>query len=579
MVNPLHPVLPTVSHSQEQSSNSRFRFTRFLYTQNPFYLLSVCFVLHGTGLQMNGSHEQHEPLPLFLLICGYILMMSLTAVTVIRKARLWEDARSILLLVPVLLVELSLTLDDPLITDPVLGRMLVVGAFLFSVTVFEILLHGLKLKLPRLYRLPLHALMGLIILYPLFIIPAIHHPDSTLSVPWRNYLFGPIAAAAILALIPAIRRGAEYVRENGTPWSWPLYPWTIFVFLILAVGARGYSFTLSFDPVLEQSFHQAMALESTWGWYFLAPILMSVAFLIMEFGIVTKRAGVSFCSMLIPLGTCWMVFTEGNQSLPYHQFLAEFTAVLPSPLFLTLCAATGFYFLALMRHQPLGVPLFVTSLLAFSIIGTDTIDDATLTKFQPLPLMLAGTVLIAKAVFEGRSVRFVLGCLMVTVWFCTAMEPYWDHLWLGLILFHGSVLTFLIAGVFFRDQAAPDFLALGGIGLAIGGGVALLVPMDLPHAVPEWSPLLYSLSLAVIAFAISYPMRARIFFYLGSLLFIGTAFVGGQIVLEQLQLMFRFRGLGSMIVGFLLLILAMLVSAAKAGFLKRWQVLLPKPPG
>lgn len=579
MVDPLRPVLATVPQSPQKNSNSQFKFARFLYTQNPFYLLSVCFVLHGTGLQMNGSHEQHEPLPLFLLICGYILMMSLTAVTVIRKAKLWEDARSILLLVPVLLVELSLTLDDPLITDPGLGRILVVGAFLFSAVVFEILLRGLKLKLPRLYRLPLHAFMGLMILYPLFIVPAIHHPGSSLSVPWRNYLFGPLAALAILALIPAIRRGAEYVRENGTPWSWPLYPWTIFVFLILALGARGYSFTLSFDPVLEQSFDQAMALESTWGWYFLAPILISVAFLIMEFGIVTDRTSASFVSMLIPVGTCWLVFTEGNQSLPYHRFLAEFTAVLPSPLFLTLCATTAFYFLALMRHQPLGVPIFVTSVLGFTVIGPDTVDVASLTKFQPLPVLIAGIVLVTKAVLEGRSVRFVLGCLMVTFSFCAEMEPYWDHLWLGMILFHGSLLAFLIAGVFFRDQAAADFLALGGIGLLIGGTVALLIPMDLPTAFPEWTPLLYTVTLAVISLAIAYPKRERLFFYLGTLLLSGTALVGGQLVLDQLQLMFHFRGLGSMIAGFLLLILAMLVSAAKAGFLKRWRVLLPKPPG
>ena len=157
-----------------------FHFSRLICTHNPFYLLSVCFVLHGTGLQMNDAHEQHQPLPLFLLICGYILVMSLTAVTIIRKAKLWEDARSILLLVPVLLVELSLTLDDPLITDPAIGRGLVVGAFLFSAMVLELLLQGLKLRLPILYRFPLHCLMGVIILYPLFVIPAIHQQGLAL---------------------------------------------------------------------------------------------------------------------------------------------------------------------------------------------------------------------------------------------------------------------------------------------------------------------------------------------------------------------------------------------------------------
>jgi hypothetical protein len=572
---------PEAGNQTEPAHKPRLgcHFTRLICTHNPFYLLSVCFVLHGTGLQMNNAHERHEPLPLFLLICSYILMMSLTAVTVVRKAKLWEDARSILLLVPVLLVELSLTLDDPLITDPVLGRLLVVGAFLFSVMVLELLLHGLKLRLPVLYRLPLHCLMGVIILYPLMVIPAIHQQGLALSVQWRNFLFGPVSAIFILSLIPAIRRGADYVRDNGTPWGWPLYPWTIFVFLILAVGARGFSLTLSFDPVLEQSLHQAMALDSTWGWYFLAPILLAVAFLIMEFGIVTNRMSVSFVAMLLPAASCWLIFQEANQSLPYHNFLEEFMRVAPSPLYLALCGSTLFYFLALMRHQPLAVPAFVTSVLAFAIVGVDTIGFDSFTRFQPLPLMLVGSVLLAKGLIDRRSGRFIFGVAGVTFWICCEFQPYWSLFLLCLIFYHAMLIALLIAGIFFTDSLSENCLWAGVISLAVGSFLAILNPFELPHWTPEWGPLVYSFGLASIALVISYPLKQRVIFSLGGIMLASTLLETGRLLIQELQLMINWRGLGSLVIGFLLLLFAMLVSAAKAGFLKGWRVILPKHSG
>jgi len=47
---------------------------RFLYTQNPFYLLSVAFVLHSTRLWYRQGAGPFDPWPLMGIICGYILL-------------------------------------------------------------------------------------------------------------------------------------------------------------------------------------------------------------------------------------------------------------------------------------------------------------------------------------------------------------------------------------------------------------------------------------------------------------------------------------------------------------------------
>lgn len=569
--------LDSIAPRQQVDRPPGIRLARFVCTHNPFYLLSVCFVLHGTSLWMNGSQQEHETLPLFLLICGYIFMMSLTAVTVIRQAKLWEDARSILLLVPLLLVELSLTLDDPLITDPFSGRIIVIAAFLFSVVVIELLLGGLRLRLPWLYRLPLHAFMGSIILYPLAIVPALYNEPAVVSASWRIYLFGPLSALVVVSLIPAVRRGAQYVRENGTPWNWPLYPWTVFTFLILAVGARGFSFSLSFDPVLGQSYDEAMGLEAAWGGYFLTPLLIAVAFLLLEFGIVTRRISVSFLAMMLPAGACGLVLFDWNHSLPFRLFQETYASTFAAPLFVALCGASVYYFIALVRRVPLALPAFTFTILGFTVVGLRTIDPLTIDEFQPLPLMLAGSVLLTRGLFDRGSGKFFLGLMGITCWIGLEFWPYWSQFTRSMYFSHMLLAAFLTSGVCFQKGLARDFAVLGMLGLVIAAGIALFHPPDLPHWLPDWSRMLYVLGLAAISLSIAYPFHLPEFFYVAVALLLGTTLESGRLLVELLQSLFDWRGLSSFLIGFALLLLGMLVSAGKAGLLNQLKALVPKP--
>ncbi|HEY2252827.1 MAG TPA: hypothetical protein VGH74_17265, partial [Planctomycetaceae bacterium] len=252
------------------ASTDLFRqIARFLYTQNPFYLLSVAFVLHSTRLWYRQGAGPFDPWPLMGIICGYIVVVAVVGFILVRFGKVWDDARSFFLILLLLFVELSLTFDSVLVSQPATGRALLATGLALAAAVSEGLLLGLRIRLPVLYRVPYHLFLILLFLYPLAIVTGLGSDTGT--AVWRIYLFSPATAALLVTLVPAIRRGPQYVTDTGTPWRWPWFPWSLFGFLTICAGLRAYALTLSFDTVLMQRLDEAMRLESAFGLYFLVP--------------------------------------------------------------------------------------------------------------------------------------------------------------------------------------------------------------------------------------------------------------------------------------------------------------------
>ena len=92
---------------------------RFLYNHNPFYLLSACLVLYGlqTAFQDGGSVPENAWL-LVSTLSGYTLLLAITAYAAVRFGRVWEDARSLALLVIFMFVAISVSLDQICNTFP-----------------------------------------------------------------------------------------------------------------------------------------------------------------------------------------------------------------------------------------------------------------------------------------------------------------------------------------------------------------------------------------------------------------------------------------------------------------------------
>src|SRR5690606_19465889 len=106
------------------------------------------------------------------------------------------------------------------------GVLMLFAGLGIAIVVTELIFRGLRMRLPWLYRVPLYLLWSLLFLYPLALLGPLDAREFA-RLPWLLLLFPVLAGLGLLMLLPAVRRGRSAIAENGTPWKWPLYPWTI----------------------------------------------------------------------------------------------------------------------------------------------------------------------------------------------------------------------------------------------------------------------------------------------------------------------------------------------------------------
>src|SRR4029077_14040010 len=127
---------------------------RRLSTNNPFYVLSAGLFLAGLWVSFGAQSEAVETWALMSGLAGYTLLLAVTACLLIRFGNVWDDARTILLLVVLMFLATSVTFDEVLVVDPVRGFVCYLGGFLFAIVVSEAVLRGIRLTLPALFRMP-----------------------------------------------------------------------------------------------------------------------------------------------------------------------------------------------------------------------------------------------------------------------------------------------------------------------------------------------------------------------------------------------------------------------------------------
>lgn len=143
-----------------------------LYTHNPFYLISACLFVYGlkllfrTGnaavLFQRGTVEYMSPTRLMGSLVAVTLLMAATAVLIVRLGKVWEDARSLVLIVLLMLLAISVSLDELLSMASEqekglleIGGMVLSGAAI-AVGMVELLIRGLQVRLSWLWRGPLY---------------------------------------------------------------------------------------------------------------------------------------------------------------------------------------------------------------------------------------------------------------------------------------------------------------------------------------------------------------------------------------------------------------------------------------
>jgi hypothetical protein len=351
-----------------------WNFARFLYTHNPFYAISASLVFWGLESSFDQNIYAFQSLALMGGLVIYTLVLSLAAFVVIRLGKVWDDGRSLLLLVVLMLLATSISFDGALSKYPRNGALCSLAGLVFSVLVTEALLRGLKIRLPPLFRLPYYLTLGLFFVYPVALrwMPAFHEPYGD-GIQWALLAFPLLAAIVCLSLLPAVRRGSQYVRDNGTPWPWPWYPWALFFTIGLGVCGRSYYICMSM--------HMAGGFTTIFAPYFLVPFLFAVNILLLETGLVSGSVAVKRAAMLAPasLIVLAMVPPGGNLSL---RFLHEvfLPTIHSGPLFLTMIAVAAFFAWAVWRRVAHAVEALSAVLLLLAFIGPGTVNAESITN-------------------------------------------------------------------------------------------------------------------------------------------------------------------------------------------------------
>jgi len=423
---------------------------RFICTSNPFYVISAALFLLGLRLSFGEQAREVDSWALMGGLAGYTFLLAGAALVLVRFARVWNDVRTVLLLVVLMFLATSVTFDELLVMRPERGRWFFIGGLIFSMALTEGLLRGIQLCLPLLFRLPYHLTLALFFLYPLALAPLLRDPHSE-ALMWGLWGFAPAAGLIFLTLIPAIRRGREYLRANGSPWPWPFYPWSVFVFLAVAVFGRAFLLCWSFHLLPSPSERIIFAP------YFLVPFGLTVAVLVLEIGLVERNRATRWVALAIPLALVPVSAIGHRPEAIYTEFLGHYSTRLGgTPLFIALLAAGGFYLYGLARRAPLALEglTAVIAALAFVRPETLTLDEWTVPR---IPLLAAAVLLQVVVGLMRRDLwRLALGATVALGWSGMMLWRGYrelrhevaglDYLTAGLVLLPVSVLISLGKG-------------------------------------------------------------------------------------------------------------------------------------
>ena len=376
---------------------------------NPFYVLSAGLFLVGLWASFEAQTGEIQSWSLIGGLAGYTLLLALTAFVLVRFAKDWEDLRTVLLLVVLMFLATSVTFDEVLVINPARGFACYLGGFAFTILLSEALLRGIRLALPAWFRVPYYLILGLFFLYPLALWTLVDQPHSETFL-WALFGFSAVAGLVFLTLLPAIRRGPRYVEANGSPWSWPFYPWVLFGMLGLAVPAR--AFLLCYSMHLLPASDRGRVI---FGPYFVIPFGLAVCVLLLEIGLASSRRGALWTALAAPLVLVVLALFGHRDDRIYQEFLELFTARLgATPLYLTLLASAGFYAYAAIRGVAMATEALTAALLALGFVGVGTVE----LQGSPAaaPVMAAVALQLMLGLWRHRAVRFAFVVLIVACW-------------------------------------------------------------------------------------------------------------------------------------------------------------------
>jgi hypothetical protein len=460
------------------SSISFSSLVQLLYTQNPFYLIGTFLILFGLQ-QCFGNDESLSASGLLVVLLGaYTLLLAGAAAVIIRCGQVWDDARTILLVIVLLFFMLSASLDVHLLHQPLAGTFLLGAGLAFSLLVSEGLLRTLKIGLAARYRGPFYLMLAILFLYPLA--PAwISYFRLYAARSWVLFAFPSVAAMALLTLLPAARTPRHQEPATGTPWRWPYYPWSLFVYLTIGLAIRSWWLAFSFEPAQEN--------DGYFQPYFLLPLLLAWSALVLEMGQARRSSGAIAAGLLLPLPALVLGFIGPGKTLEQIAFL-ERLAMLGTPAQLAVWSLLLYYLWAWLRNVRAAEGFLIVLGLLASVVGRGTFDWWSLSSPHPLPLTAVALGLFVMAIRHQSSWRAIAAGAMVAAGLRFAGAGLTSGV-SDVLLFwqwHAPLIALLAVTAIFKDELACE---LRKVAWRAAPALALVAAIVYPWAMPQLDPI------------------------------------------------------------------------------------------
>jgi hypothetical protein len=455
---------------------------RWLYTQNPFYLIGTLLILFGLQQAAGGDQRVLTSGLLPALLGGYVLVLSGIAVLVIRGGQVWDDARTILLVIVLLFFMLSASLDVLLVENFRTGALLAVASLSFVCIVSEGLLRLLRIHLAPQYRQPYYLMLALLFLFP--ILPAwLRQQGLDASHGWTMLAFPGLMGLALLTLLPAARTRRRREPASGTPWLWPFYPWSLFVFLTIGAGLRAWWLMISFEPI--------EGTQSHFQPYILLPLFLAWSALLVEMGKARHSRGAIAAGIALPLAGLACCFAAPSTDAT----AIALTLSVASPLQLAVGASLLFYFWAWSRNVRSAEGYLVAVGVAASLVGSNSVDLWSLARPNAVPLAIVAGSLLLRAVYKHSSWRAIAagGIALAAARYAGVgmLSEEAIHFW----RWHAPLLGLMTIGVIFRDELAGGLRELSWRTAPV---LAIIAAIVYPWALPSVTPVLLASYLALL---------------------------------------------------------------------------------
>jgi len=533
---------------------------RLLYNHNPFYAISALLVLWGLYGSFDPAEGIYETGALTVGMAGYGLLLAAVACLLIRLGQLWEDVRTILVVIVVFLMAVSISLDGTLAHDARFGHRWFLGGLTFSAALSEGVLQGTGLGLPALFRIPYYLILTLFFMYP----PALAELTSDPANPvlhWWLFGFTSVAGVVFLSLLPAVWAGPDYVRRREGRLSWPLFPWTLFAVLGAGVCVRAYCLCVSFHPIKGEG--------TIFAAYFLVPFLLAANVLLLELGRRSRSRLTMVLAVLAPLGLFALAAAGCRPAGEEVGFTRALVATLKAtPVYLTLLGAAVFYGWCMIRRVPLGAWALTATLAALCVWGPRTTGFGTLVFPQAVPLALVAAVQLGLGLWRRSPVRTLLAlwCLIgaATLWYWHS--PMTDYH--GLIPLHLALGALLLVGALFRGAAARALQYAGAAVLLAAGVAAILVEPERLGDVPPMLLAVYPGMAAMTAVLYGLVVRNRTYYLAAAATLTVWTMVTTWGTYRQLRLLIA--GLDKIALGIVSLLVGLAISLIKLGLPQRW---------